>query len=208
MAAIRVVIADDHPPLREGLQRILERAPDVAVVGEAGDGFQALQQARELLPDVLLLDMEMPKMDGVAVAQRVQAERLPVRVLALSAYNDTAFVRGVLAHGAAGYLLKDEMGERITEAIRAVARGGVGWLSPRVAEKLKRTQRVLGSHSLNARQTEILRLLAGGRSNREIASALGIGEKAVEKHLQVIYEQVGVAGRVDAAVWAVRQGLA
>ena len=121
--AIRVLIADDHRAVRIGIQRLLASAPDIVVVGEAADGARALEMAESLLPDVLLLDVEMPVMDGLQVAGKLRQLQLPVRILALSAYNDQQYILGMLANGARGYLIKDEVPNKLLMAIRSVAAG-------------------------------------------------------------------------------------
>jgi DNA-binding NarL/FixJ family response regulator len=132
MRPIRVALADDHQVVRIGVRSMLEKALDIVVVGEASDGAEALRLVAELAPDILLLDVEMPGMSGVEVARRLQASGSPVRVLALSAYDDAQYIAGLLASGAAGYLTKDEAIELIVDAVRGVARGERGWLSTRV----------------------------------------------------------------------------
>jgi DNA-binding NarL/FixJ family response regulator len=132
MRPIRVALADDHQVVRIGVRTMLEKAPDIVVVGEASDGAGALCLVAELAPDILLLDVEMPGMTGIEVARRLQASGSPVRVLALSAYDDAQYIAGLLASGAAGYLTKDEAIELIVDAVRGVARGEQGWLSARV----------------------------------------------------------------------------
>jgi DNA-binding NarL/FixJ family response regulator len=181
---------------------------DIEVVGEAGDGPEALRQVEDLSPDVLLLDMEMPGMKGVEVAQQLQAAGSPVRVLALSAYDDVEYIRGVLSSGAAGYLTKEEVPQTIIEAVRGVARGEQGWLSRRVAAQMAAwTQEEVGRTELTKRELEVLRWVVEGKTNQEIGLALGISEKTVEKHLEGIFGKLGVASRVEAAVHAVREGL-
>ena len=132
MTSIRVALADDHQVVRIGVRSILEKAPDIVVVGEANNGMGALRLVAELAPDILLLDIEMPGMTGVEVARYLQANGSPVRVLALSAYDDAQYIAALLASGAAGYLTKDEAMEMIVDAVRGVARGEQGWLSARV----------------------------------------------------------------------------
>jgi DNA-binding NarL/FixJ family response regulator len=136
MKTTRVILVDDHPAVRNGVRRILESAPDIKVVGEAGNGADGLRLVEELVPDVLLLDMEMPGMNGIDVAHRLQEDDSPVPILALSAFDDRQYVEGMLANGAAGYLVKEEAGEFLVEAVRGVARGWQGWTSPRVASKI------------------------------------------------------------------------
>ena len=138
MKTIRVVLAEDHPVVREGIRTLLERALDLVVVAEASDGQEALRLVEEMAPDVLLLDMEMPGLTGVEVARRLQAARSPVRILALSSHDDDQYIFGLLEAGAAGYLLKEEAPEAIVAAVRGVARGEVGWLSRSVAQKVMR----------------------------------------------------------------------
>ena len=208
MTAIRVLLADDHPITRGGIRDLLDKAVDIEVVGEAGDGAQALRLVGELSPDVLLLDMEMPGIKGVEVARQLQAARSPVRVLALSAYDDLEYIQGVLSSGAAGYLTKEEVPQTIVEAVRGVARGEQGWLSRRVAAQMAAwTQGESGRTELTKRELEVLQRVAEGGTNQEIGLALGISDKTVEKHMESIFGKLGVASRVEAAVYAVREGL-
>jgi DNA-binding NarL/FixJ family response regulator len=137
METIRVVLADDHPMMRTGIRNMLKRVPDIEVVGEAANGYDALKLAFSLEPDVLLLDMEMPGLKGVEVAEELEASGSEIPVLVLSAYEDRQYILGVLAHGAAGYLTKEEAPEAIVKAIRGVARGEQGWVSPRIAERIE-----------------------------------------------------------------------
>jgi DNA-binding NarL/FixJ family response regulator len=136
MIFTRVVLADDHSAVRSGIRRILERAPDIIVVAEASDGLQALRFVEDLFPDVLVLDMEMPGLKGVEVAQHLKAAYSPVQILALSSYDDKQYILGSLANGALGYLLKEEAPERIVDAVRGVARGEGVWISQQVAAKM------------------------------------------------------------------------
>jgi DNA-binding NarL/FixJ family response regulator len=205
---IRVVLAEDHPVTREGICNLLDKAVDIQVVGEAADGPEALRLVQELSPDVLLLDVELPGVNGVEVAQRLQAESSPVRILALSAYDDQEYIRGLLASGAAGYLIKEEIPENIVEAVRGVARGEQGWVSRRVAARMAAwTQEDLERKELTKRELQVLELVVEGKTNQEIAVALGISDKTVEKHLEAVFSKLGVASRVEAAVYAVREGL-
>jgi len=208
MTSVRVVIADDHPVMRDGIRNLLDKAIDIEVAGEASDGVEALRLVEELDPDVLLLDMELPGMKGVEVAQRLQASGAAVHILALSAYNDAEYIRGLLASGAAGYLLKEEIPETIVEAIRGVARGERGWVSRQVAAQMATwTQEETESTVLTRRELDVLRLVVEGKTNQEIGLALGISDKTVEKHLEGVFAKLGVASRVEAAVHAVREGL-
>jgi len=209
MATIRSVLADDHPVARGGIRNLLEKAPDIEVIGEAGDGAEALRLVEELAPDLLLLDMEMPGMKGVEVARKMQANSSPVRILALSAYDDKQYILGLLASGAAGYLMKEEVPAYIVEAVRGVARGEQGWVSRRVAAQMatwtRQDQPV--NKKLSGREREVLALVVQAKTNQEIGQALGISEKTVEKHLEAIFGKLGVTSRVEAAVRAVRENL-
>ncbi|HLF26697.1 MAG TPA: response regulator transcription factor [Anaerolineae bacterium] len=209
MTTIRVMLADDHPIVRSGIRNLLERAPDIDVVGEANNGMEALRLVEELRPDVLLLDMEMPGLKGAEVARQLKATSSPVQILALSAYDDKQYIIGLLAAGAAGYLTKEEVPEAIIEAVRGVARGEQGWVSRRVAAQMATWTREGTSEktALTNRETEVLRLVVAGKTNLEIGASLGIRDKTVEKHLEAIFAKLGVASRVEAAVRAVREGL-
>jgi len=209
MATIRVVLADDHPLAREGLRNLLEKAVDIKVVGEAADGAEALRLVEELGPDVLMLDMEMPGLKGVEVAQQLQTSQNAVRILALSAYDDKEYIRGLLASGAAGYLTKGELPEAIIEAVRGVARGEQGWVSRQIAAQMAAwTQEQAATEiSLTDREKQVLSLVVEGKTNQEIGLALEISEKTVEKHLDSVFTKLEVSSRVEAAVRAVRDGL-
>lgn len=210
MAAIRVLLVDDHPVVREGIRKLLESQRDITVVGEASEGSQALDMARELSPDVMLLDMELPGIKGTQVAKQLQEEGLSVRVLALSAHDDREYIREVLSFGASGYLVKEEVPETIVEAVKGVAYGEQGWVSRRVAAQMSTWMsggQDEDKSALTPREIEVLKGVVAGKTNQEIGLALGISEKTVEKHLEGVYQKLGVASRVEAAVHAVRQGL-
>jgi DNA-binding NarL/FixJ family response regulator len=208
MCAIRVLLAEDHPVTRRGLRDLLDKSVDVEIVGEASDGSEALRLIEELAPDVLLLDMEMPGLKGVEVAQKLQGGGSSVRILALSAYEDKEYIRGVLASGAAGYLTKGEASQTIVEAVRGVARGENGWVSRQVAAQMATWTQEEAEHTeLTDREKEVLALVVEGKTNNEIGFALGISEKTVEKHLEGVYTKLGAVSRVEAAVRAVRDGL-
>lgn len=202
VSTIRVLLADDHPALRVGLRVLLEQAPDVAVVGEAGDGREALEQIETLQPDVVVLDCQLPEIDGTEVAAEVRRRGLITRILALSAYKDEKYVRGMMRAGAVGYLLKEEAPRVIVAAVQAAARGE-SWFSPEVAAKVaawargERPERP----DLTDRELEVLRLVATGKANKEIAHALNVTERTIEFHVSNVLSKLGVASRVEAAVW-------
>jgi two-component system response regulator DegU len=205
----RVLLVDDHPVVRAGIRNLLERAPDIKIVGEASDGEEALKMVEELNPDVMLLDMEMPGINGSEVAQQLQKAKSPVRILALSAHDDKQYIQELLSNGAAGYLIKEEVPEAIVEAVRGVSRGEQGWVSRRIAAKMTTWMREdsHGEHmGLTSREVQVLQAVVGGKTNQEIGLELGISEKTVEKHLEGVFNKLGVASRVEAAVHAVREG--
>lgn len=209
MTPIRIVIADDHPVARAGVRKYLEKEPDFKVVGEASDGDEAIKLVNDLSPNVLLLDMEMPGMRGTEVARKLQAENSPVRILALSTYDNRQYIMGLLSSGASGYLIKEEVPETIIEAVRGVARGEQGWVSRKVAAKMSTWMQSdsTDSSDLSEREMEVLRLIVAGKTNQEIGLELGISPRTVEKHVDSVYTKLGVSSRVEAAVSAVRDKL-
>lgn len=203
-----VVLVDDHPVVRAGIKNLLERAPDIVVVGEASDGPDALKMVSDLSPDVLLLDMELPGLSGSEVAQQLQRTGAQTKILALSAYDDKQYIQELLANGAAGYLIKEEVPEAIVEAVRGVSRGEKGWVSRRVAAQMSTWmgEETQERNGLTTREVQVLQNVVAGKTNQEIGLSLGISEKTVEKHLEGIFGKLGVASRVEAAVRAVREG--
>lgn len=205
---IRVLLVDDHPVVRLGIRKLIEKEADIEVVGEAENGKEALAKVGELSPDVILLDMEMPEMTGNQVAYHLQEQGASVRILALSAYDDKQYIQELLKNGASGYLIKEEVAESIVEAVRGVARGEQGWVSRSVAERLSSLLQEDESQQseLTPRELEVLQELVTGKTNQEIGLSMGVSEKTVEKHLRRIFEKMGVVSRVDAAVRALREG--
>jgi DNA-binding NarL/FixJ family response regulator len=216
---IRILLADDHPGFRAGIRAEIDREPDMAVVGEAESGTEALRLVKALHPDVLLLDMEMPGLTGVEVAQALQRERIDVLVLPLSGFRDSEYVFALLESGAAGYMTKDESLDNIIRAIRSVARGGV-YVSPRVAVEIvdvKRRQRrevtaeerlrdELNELGFNGIRLEVLQLVARGLTNAEIGEKLDRSEHTIRHHVQVLREITGQDWRPGLVAWAWKRG--
>lgn len=208
MAKIRVILADDHPVVRTGIRALLERAPDILIVAEAENGVEVLDLVEKHKPDVLVLDIEMPQLSGVEVAQKIKALQLPVRVLALSAYAEEHYVNRILMSGAAGYLIKDEAPHMIIDAVRGIAMGEEGWMSRRAVAKINAHARNHNdNHEISPREGEVLALVVAGKTNQEIALSLSISESTVEKHVGALFTKLNVSSRVEAAVQAVRKGL-
>jgi DNA-binding NarL/FixJ family response regulator len=207
MSEIKVLLADDHPVVRKGIRNMLDEAVGIRVLGEADSGADVIRMVAQLSPDVLLLDMELPDMNGNQVICELKSSQSPVIILALSAFADKGYITGALANGASGYLMKEEVPENIIEAIRGVARGEQGWVSRQVAAHLSTwMQHEEESRRLTPREIEVLRGVVDGQTNQEIAYNLGISDKTVEKHLDGVFTKLNVASRVEAAVRAVREG--
>jgi DNA-binding NarL/FixJ family response regulator len=203
---IRVLLADDHPALMIGLRVLLDRAPDVEVVGEAEDGPSALTAVEALAPDVAVLDCQLPGLSGAQVATEMRRRGLPARVLALSAYTDDRFVYAMLEAGAVGYLLKEEAPGTIVHAVRAAARGEACF-SPSVAARAAAWARGERPAGLTEREMEVLHLLAEGLSNKEIARALSVTTRTVNFHVGNILHKLDVLSRLEAVVWAKDHGV-
>jgi DNA-binding NarL/FixJ family response regulator len=205
---ITVLIADDHPVVRQGLQVLLSVQDDIEVVGEAADGGQALALAAELSPDVILLDLKLPDMDGIAVLRELRASGLAARALVLTSASDRDLVPLAVQAGAAGFLYKDVDPDALVRALRSVHDGNT-LLAPEAAGSLLRSgttaRAVDGIGALTGREREVLAQLAGGRSNREIARVLRVSEKTVKTHVSSVLAKLGVADRTQAALLAVRQ---
>ena len=205
--AIRILIADDHSVVRQGLRMFLGLDPELEVIGEARDGAEALQRAHELHPDVVLIDLLMPVMDGIAAIGAIRRELPDVEVIALTSVLDDSSVIGAVRAGAIGYLLKDTEADDLCRAIKAAAAGQVQ-LSPKAAARLMREVRAPDSpETLTEREVDVLRLLALGQANKQIAGNLRIGEKTVKTHVSNILAKLGVPSRTQAALYAVRIGL-
>jgi DNA-binding NarL/FixJ family response regulator len=204
---ITVLVADDHPVVRQGISVLLSVQDDMAVVAEAGDGQEALELAGRLRPDVLLLDLKLPVLDGVAVLGQLPGRSAETRALVLTSAADRGLVTLALRAGAAGFLYKDVDPDALVRAIRSVHDGHT-LLAPEAAVQLSARPAdpaARGLESLTSREREVLSLLADGRSNREIARTLGVAEKTVKTHVSAVLAKLGVADRTQAAVLAVRQ---
>jgi DNA-binding NarL/FixJ family response regulator len=203
--AIRVLITDDHGVVRQGLRMFLSLDPKVEVAGEATNGEEAVELARELRPDVVLMDLLMPVMDGIAATEEIRRDLADVEVIALTSVLEDASVTGAVRAG--GYLLKDTEAAELRRAIKAAAEGSVH-LAPEAAARLMCEVRSPESpEALTGRETEVLQLLARGRSNKQIASRLYVSEKTVKAHVSSILMKLGVQSRTQAALHAVRSGL-
>lgn len=205
--AIRVLLADDHSVVLKGLRMFLGRDPELMVVGEAADGAEAIHLARQLRPDVVLMDLLMPVLDGIAATATIRQELPETEVIALTSVLESATVVGAVKAGAIGYLLKDTQAHELRRAIKAAAAGQVQ-LSPQASAYLMReVQMEKTTESLTERETEVLRLLAQGQSNKEIASHLHVVEDTVKTHIRHILAKLGVQSRTQAVLCAIRLGL-
>ncbi len=204
---IKVLITDDHGVVRQGLRMYLGLDPELEVVGEASNGEEALRMARELEPDVVLMDLLMPVMDGIAATEAIRTELPDVEVLALTSVLEDASVSGAVRAGAIGYLLKNTEADELKRAIKAAAEGQVQ-LAPEAAARLMREVRAPESpEALTERETEVLKLLALGKANKQISRSLFVEEKTVKTHVSSILRKLGVRSRTQAALHAVRTGL-
>ena len=207
---IRVVLADDHAVVRSGLAGLIGSTDDLEVVGVARDGSEAVALVREHRPDVVVMDLQMPVLDGVGATRAIVAEHTGTEVLVLTSFSDHARIDAAIEAGAVGYLLKDAEPDALLDGIRAVARGESP-LDPRAARRLL-TRAAPGAGSagqgeLSPRESEVLRLVVEGLLNKQIAVRLGITERTVKAHLTSAYQRIGVADRTQAALWVERHGL-
>jgi len=209
---IRVLIADDHALVRKGLYALMSTKSDIEVVGEATDGDQAVREARTLQPDVILLDLVMPRTDGIGAIREIRQENPAARILVLSGFAEDERVFAAIKAGALGYLLKESSPTELIQAIGAVSRGEPS-LNPTIALKLVRELRrpaglPLTEEPLTGREVEVLKLVAQGLSNQELAERLVISERTVGAHISTILSKLHLANRTQAALYALREGLA
>jgi DNA-binding NarL/FixJ family response regulator len=207
----RVLVADDHPVVREGLSAMLSREKDIEVVGEAQNGREAIEKARALQPDVILMDLRMPEVDGIEAMRRIKAENPLVQFIILTTYDNDEYIFKGIEAGARAYLLKDAPRAELFKAIRAV-RKGESLLEPAVAGRVldRLAELSLQSHgpeALSERELEVLKLIAKGASNKLIATSLLIGESTVKTHVQSIFHKLGVGDRTEAVTEAIRKGI-
>lgn len=204
---IRIVLVDDHPVVLDGLEAVLGTQPNLEVVGRAGSGTEAIETVRLLRPDLVLLDLEMPGLDGVEVLRRLREFADPPRVLVFTAFDTDDRILAAVRAGAAGYLLKGTPRRELFDAVRIVHSGG-SLLQPVVASKLlEQVRNEAPSDSLTARELEVLRLLARGLQNKEIATELSVTERTVKFHVSSVLQKLGAGNRTEAVSTAVRQGL-
>jgi len=220
MDKIKVLLVDDHPVVREGLRAMLSTATDIEVVAEAGDGFEALEKANEYQPQVVLMDLRMPNLDGLEATRRIKAQIPSTSVIVLTIYDNDAYVVDAVRAGAGGYLLKDASKDLLIHTIRAVNSGGMLVKTSLLREAVVSLSNAAGDQrkgkpgdttalgGLTPREHDVLRLLIRGRSNKDIGQALSISEDTAKKHVQTIMLKLGVSDRTQAAVKAVRAGFA
>lgn len=212
----KVLIVDDHRVVREGLSAILETKDDIQVVGEAQTGGEAVEKARALMPDVILMDVSMPGMTGIEATRIIKREFPHIGVIALTMYEEQQYIFDLVRAGATGYLLKDSDSAQIVAAIRAVSRGE-SLIHPSVASKIlaefslmaegKGKKRAMLEHDLTEREITVLRLVADGKTNKEIANVLDLSEKTVKNHVRNIFHKLHVYDRTQAAILAIRKGI-
>jgi DNA-binding NarL/FixJ family response regulator len=207
--SVRVLLADDHKIMCEGLQMLIEKQSDMEVVGVAHDGREAVRMTSEIAPDVVIMDVAMPKLNGIEAARQIISEIPEVKVIALSMHTDRRYVTGMLSAGVSGYLPKDCVGEELAQAIRTVV-GGQVYLSPAIAGIVVEefTAATKKRHSLlSPRELEVLQLLAEGQSSREIASSLHISVKTVETHRRQLMEKLKLKTVAELTKYAIREGI-
>ncbi len=210
-AKIKILIADDHPVVREGLSAMLSKEPDIQVVGEAENGTEAVNKARELQPDVVLMDLRMPELDGVEAMRQIRAKNPEMKFIVLTTYDNDEYIFKGIEAGARAYLLKDAPREELFKAIRAVNRGE-SLIEPAVAGKVldrfaELSREAQAPDVLSERELEVLNLMAKGTANKLIAATLNIGESTVKTHIQSIFQKLEVSDRTEAVTQAIKKGI-
>jgi two-component system, NarL family, response regulator LiaR len=213
MDKIRILLAEDHKVVREGTRRLLESQNDFEVVGEASDGIEAVELAKKLKPEIIIMDVSMPRLNGIEATKQVKALYPNMAVLVLTGYDDDEYVFALLEAGAAGYLLKESSGEELIDAIRQVMTGEPV-LHPKIMKKVLNRLRTptedsssqASSEVLSDREMEVLRLAAKGMSNMEIAEGLTLSVRTVQTHLRSIFNKLGVGSRSEAIVYGLKKG--
>jgi len=213
MSSINVLLAEDHVITRQGIRRLIEDEKGIKVIGEASDGEEAVQMTTDLKPDIIIMDIAMPKLNGIEATRQIKLISPRTAVLILSAYDDDEYVFALLKVGAAGYLLKNVSGDELTRAIRAVYKGEPV-LDPIVARKVMNYFKLPGkarglerpSEHLSNRETDILKLAAKGMTNKDIADKLHLSNRTVEGHLRTIFNKLGVGSRTEAVLYGLRKG--
>jgi len=211
MEPIRVLIADDHPVVREGLSAMLSKENDIQVVGEAENGAEAIGKAQELQPDIVLMDLRMPEIDGVEAMCQIRAGNPEIKFIVLTTYDNDEYIFKGIEAGARAYLLKDSPREELFKAIRAVHKGE-SLIEPAVAGKVldrfaELSRQAQTSEGLSHRELDVLQLMAKGAANKEIAAGLCISESTVKTHIQTIFQKLGVGDRTEAVTAAIKKGI-
>lgn len=212
MKKLRVLVADDHALIRDGLKALVNAQPDMEIVGEADNGRVTQEKAKELMPDILLLDISMPELNGVAAAELIRRECPTIKILVLTAYQDKGYLDRFLKLGASGYVLKLSAADELIEAIRLVAAGGI-YLDPEMADRItdgyvqsRLLRGEVRQKELTKREEEVLRLIAQGHSNKEISQQLNIAVKTVESHKANLMQKLELRTRTEIVRYALRQG--
>ena len=213
MSVVKVLVAEDHPITREGIRKLLDSEDSFAVIGEAGDGEEAVQMVTELKPDVVIMDVAMPKLNGIEATRQIKLIHPATAVLILTAYDDDEYVFGLLEAGAAGYLLKTTSGDELTRAIGAVYKGEPV-LDPLITRKVinrfrfpdKMPRAAKPAEHLSDREVDIIKLAARGMTNKEIADELHLSRRTVEGNLRSIFNKLGVGSRTEAVLYGIRKG--
>ena len=211
MEAVKILIVDDHTVVRDGLSAILGRQEDFIVVGEAANGLEAVERAKDLQPDVILMDLRMPELGGVEAMGRIREENLDVKFIVLTTFDNDEHIFHAIEAGAKGYLLKDASREELFQAVRAVQRGE-SLIQPGVAAKVlerfaQLSRQATGADLLSERELEVLRLMAKGAANKEIAASLSISESTVKTHVANIFQKLEVNDRTGAVTQAIQRGI-